>query len=201
MRIAAARLWNQPPLAESALPKKYGPKSRLAMSRSASRGPCRGAGARSGASALTVNVERPRLSAGRNGRLRKDDDCVLARPDLRLRTPFDLAREVRGALERRSCGGAVEPQQHPLDAVTGLRLGSELGRVANRVRGRRAQPRDDEPGQLDPPLPVLTPERERVCRGLCVALVGLETAGHRADRPRVVELPREEHLPLAEVRE
>lgn len=39
MRIPAASVWNQVPLAERAFPTKYGPKSRLAMRRAASRGP------------------------------------------------------------------------------------------------------------------------------------------------------------------
>jgi hypothetical protein len=36
---AAARFWNQVPLAESALPKKYGPKVRRRMSANAAAGP------------------------------------------------------------------------------------------------------------------------------------------------------------------
>jgi hypothetical protein len=39
MRSEAARFWNQVPLAEAALPTKYGPKLRCPISRSAAAGP------------------------------------------------------------------------------------------------------------------------------------------------------------------
>jgi hypothetical protein len=46
-RIDAARFWNQVPLAEAALPTKYGPKLRERTTRQAATGPV-------GASALRV---------------------------------------------------------------------------------------------------------------------------------------------------
>src|SRR5829696_9624064 len=154
MRIAAARLWNQPPLAESALPKKYGPKSRLAISRRASRGPCP---VRPGASTLVVNAERPRLRPRRHARLREHDGRVIARRERLDRPAPQLPGERRCPGVGNAGRAAVQPEEHPLDVVSGLRLGPDVGAVAGRAERPRAQPCDHEAVELDPPRPALVP--------------------------------------------
>src|SRR6185437_10828717 len=54
-----ARFWNHVPLADAALPTKYGPKLRVRISRAAAAGPC-------GVSATPGLVEL-RVDAARNG--------------------------------------------------------------------------------------------------------------------------------------
>src|SRR5919109_2251596 len=198
--MAAARLWNQPPLAESALPKKYGPKFRLAIRRSASPGPCRGRSTTS-ASASAVNLERPRQRRGGQARLGEDDDRVVAPGQPPAEPAVDLAGERRCALVRDARGVLVDPEQHPVDLVPGLRLGANLGAVVRRSARLRAEARHDEAGQLDPPSSPLAPQGERVRRRLYVALVRLEAAGDRADGPLVVERAREQDASLPEVPE